>query len=67
MYNFNTIVDAIQDAKKSFIEKLHLAEEVKTGLIETVDTQTVVIKTYYVETEKTMKLLANNFFAGYKR
>jgi hypothetical protein len=65
MYNFTTMLDTVQNAKKDIVAKLPMGNELKDSLTNTIDTQTVVTKTYYVEAEKTLKLMANLFFSGF--
>lgn len=57
MFNFDTAIDAYQDFNKRVIEKALLTDEVKKTLIDGVEIQTVLVKSWFVQAEKTYKTL----------
>lgn len=61
MFNFDTAIDAYQDFNKRVIEKTPLTADVKKNLIDGVEIQTVLVKSWLVQTEKTFKIMANKF------
>lgn len=59
MFNYDSLIDTVQNFNKSLVEKFPINADVKKNLVDGIEIQTVLVKSFLVQSEKTYKQIAN--------